>query len=363
MNNPEQKPDSFAGGGDSQFKQSGFGNSTFGGAGGSTFSSQANSTFGAAGNSKFGGGAPNSEFGASGFGGNSSVSQIFKEGGFGDDGNKKKIIAIVAAAVVAIALAAYFFMGTDGSDDFQIGVPQDGLPMDDFAPPALDAGVGGGLEAAPGGISDLGAGDAGLSAEQEASYLDEPALPEVEEVAPSAQVGAQPSVPAGATGNVSTWDYNEELGGPKVNVTPGAMVEVSRRADFATPYVYGPATDGSFRIPNPPPGVVYWREQGSGTVNEIQVNPPPRLSLTFSAPANMNSGETLSWGSAGAAAYFRVEFSTDPNFQNIAAAVSTTGTQAVIDGLASGTYFVRVGGLNLAAGRFEYSSASSVTVQ
>lgn len=360
MNNPDQKPDSFAGGGDSQFNQSGFGNSTFGGAGGSAFSSQANSTFGAAGNSKFGGGAPNSEFGASGFGGNSSVSQIFKEGGFGDDGNKKKIIAIVALAVVAIGGAMFFFFGSDGSEDFEIGAPQDGLPVDDFAPTTPDAGAAEGLDAPAADSVDTGVGEAGLTAEQEAAYLDEPALPDIEAAAPPAGAG---SGAVGVAGNVSSWDYNEELGGPKVTVSPGAMVEVSRRADFATPYVYGPATDGSFRIPNPPPGVVYWREQGSGTVNEIQVNPPPRLSMSFAAPANLNPGETLSWSSAGAAAYYRVEFSTDPNFQNIAAAVSTTGTQAVIDGLGAGTYYVRVGGLNLAAGRFEYSTASSVTVQ
>ncbi len=367
MNNNEQKPDSFAGGGDnSQFNQSGFGNSTFGGDGASGFNGQGNSTFGAAGNSKFGGGAPNSEFGASGFGGNSSVSQIFKEGGFGDDEKRKRTIVIAAgvAAVLVVLGAVYFlFLGDSGDEGFQVGGADQALPVDDFAAPAEDA-IGGDAAPVDDAFGDLGGDDALLSAEEEAALLDEPALPQVEESLADTSLDAGAAGIGGAvTGNVTTWDYNEELGGPTLSVNPGAMIEVSRRADFANTYVYGPATDGNFRIPNPPPGVVYWREQGSQTVNEIQVNPPPALGVSFSAPANLTAGETLSWSSAGAAAYYRVEFSTDPSFQNIAAAVSTTGTQAVIDGLGAGTYYVRVGGLNTAAGRFEYSQGSSVTIQ
>lgn len=362
MNNNEQKPDSFVGGGDdSQFNQSGFGNSTFGGPGGSAFGSQPNSAFGAPANSKFGG---NSEFGSGSFGGNTSVSQIFKEGGFGEDEKRKKalIAGVAIVGVVAVGMSAYYlFMGDDTSYENQFTVP-------DMAAPAVESDLESQL-AADGSVGDELAGgeiadellgeEALLIAEEEASLLDEPALPEVADEF-SAAVG---SAPVGQVGNVTTWDYNEELGGPTINVTPGAMIEVSRRSDFANTYVYGPAPDGVFRIPNPPPGSVYWREQGSGSLNEIQVNPPRSLGMSFSAPANLTSGESLFWSSANAAAYYRVEFAMDPGFTNLSAAVSTTGTQAVIDGLASGTYYVRVGGLNTAAGRFEYSNSASISVQ
>jgi hypothetical protein len=176
--------------------------------------------------------------------------------------------------------------------------------------------------------------------------------------------GAAPAAEStSVTGNVTNWEYDETKGGPVVKVTDGAMVEVSRSASFAGKYVYGPAKGGSFRIPNPPPGAIYWREQGSGSVNEIKVTAPRSLGISFSAPATMTPGGSLSWSSNVPASYYRVEFATDSGFLDIAAAVSTTNTETVINGLNPGTYFVRVGGLNTAAGRFEYSKGASVNMQ
>lgn len=344
MDQNDRKPDSFAGGGDSQFNSSGFGNSTFGGQGNAAMNQ--NSSFGAAGSSKFGG---QSEFGSAQFGGNSSVSQIFKEGGFGEDDRRRRMIVVGAAlaAVAVIGAAVYYLFVPDLSS-----APTEGTLAEEAAIPAQEF-------AAPPAETEAEAPDAaaGATGAESSSVMPD------DVVADESAASAPAEGSGGVTGNVTTWEYNESKGGPVVKVADGAMVEVSRSMSFAGKYVYGPAKGGSFRIPNPPPGVIYWREQGSASVNEIKIAPPPALGISFSAPQSLTPGGSLSWSSNSPASYYRVEFATDSGFQDIAAAVSTTNTEAVINGLNPGTYFVRVGGLNTAAGRFEYSNSASVTMQ
>lgn len=351
MSQNDQKSDGgsgFAGGSDSQFNGSGFGNSTFGGQGNAAFNS--NASFGSPAGSKFG--AP-SEFGPAGFGGNSSVSQIFKEGGFGEN-EKRKRMMVVAAALVSIAIvggAVYFlFIAPEAGFDTAV-TPETPLPAADFD---ATGGMESGAEGAA--AEEEGAADGELAADDGA----EAALPAEEGAAGGAE---GQSASAGSVANVTSWDYDESKGGPVVKVADGAVVEVARNTSFSEMYVSGRAVGGEFRIPNPPPGSIYWREQGSAQVNEIKVNPPPSLGLSFSAPSSLTPGGSLSWESGRPAAYYRVEFATDAAFSNVASAVSTTTTQATINGLNPGTYFVRVGGLNTASGKFEYSQASQLTMQ
>ena len=350
MSQNDQKPDSFGGGSDSQFNGSGFGNSTFGGQGNAAFN--ANASFGAAGNSKFGG---PSEFGGGGFGGNSSVSQIFNESNF-SAGEKRKRMMVLGVAFLALAVvgaAVYFnFVAPDAGLDATLVQPE-ALPASEFQEPSqAEAGAEAPADGAAAAIEGA---------------EDDPALPSSESEASNVSSGA-PSTTSDApsaapTGKVTSWDYDEAKGGPVINVARGAMVEVARSSSFSSRYVYGPAKDGTFRIPNPPPGTIYWREQGAAEVNEIRVNPPPALSITFSPPSSMTPGSSLSWEASGSASYYRVEFATDAGFLDISAAVSTTGTQATINGLSPGSYYVRVGGLNTAAGKFEYSRSSQISMQ
>jgi hypothetical protein len=346
MDQNDRKPDSFGGGGDSQFNSSGFGNSTFGGQGNAAMNQ--NSSFGSANNSKFGG---QSEFGSAQFGGNSSVSQIFKEGAFGEDDRRRRMVVVGAAlaAICVIGAAVYFLFVPDHSVPSIDGAiaTDESVPAQEFAPPPADQPVD---AQAPADAAAAPAAGAATGA-----TVGDDVVPD----GAAAPAGASASV----TGNVTNWEYDETKGGPVVKVADGAMVEVSRSFSFAGKYVYGPAKGGSFRIPNPPPGAIYWREQGSGTVNEIKVTAPRSLGISFSAPATMTPGGTLSWSSSVPASYYRVEFSTDSGFLDIAAAVSTTNTETVINGLNPGTYFVRVGGLNTAAGRFEYSKGAAVNMQ
>jgi hypothetical protein len=250
------------------------------------------------------------------------VSQIFKEGAFGDDDRRRRMIVVGAAlaAICVIGAAVYFLFVPDHSApsiDGAIGLDES-VPAQEFAPPPIDQPV------------------------DTLALPDAPAVPgsAVGSAAGGGVVADDVAAPAGqgasVTGNVTNWEYDETKGGPVVKVADGAMVEVSRSASFAGKYVYGPAKGGSFRIPNPPPGAIYWREQGSGAVNEIKVTAARSLGISFSAPATLTPGGSLSWSSNVAASYYRVEFATDSGFLDIAAAVSTTNTETVINGLNPG---------------------------
>jgi hypothetical protein len=163
--------------------------------------------------------------------------------------------------------------------------------------------------------------------------------------------------------NSTTYAYNEKSGGPVISVKAGAVIEVSRSEDFSVPYVTGTATNGSFRIPNPPPGNIFWREQGSATANKITVTAPPSLSLSFKAPAQMAAGDSLSWSANGQVAFFRVEFASDPNFENIANVLATAKSSVAVKEVGAGSYHVRLAAFNTTAGRWEYSTPSSVEVK
>ena len=327
----------------SQF-DSGFGGTMFGG-GTSQFNGNGGTQAGG------GGGAGQSqgpgEF-ASGFGGTNAVSQIFKEGGFSGDETRKKVL--IAGGVVAAlgALAAVYFLF------FQEKTPT----ADSAATPTASAENANSENV---NADDAAATDEEMLAEEEG--VEEGAGEGAGEGAEDAATeGASAAAPA-VIGSSGSYAYNEEAGGPVVNAAPGSFLEVSRRADFASLYVTGRVgSSGAFRIPNPPPGRVYWRQQG-GSVTEITVAPPPGLGLQFQAPATLTEGAQVSWSATGPASFFRLEFSPDQSFVSVAHMMSTSQTSAAVAGVTAGSYYVRVSGFNKAAGKWEHSSATKVEVQ
>lgn len=341
----QQKKDGQPG---SQF-DSGFGGSMFGGGGNTQFNGQGQPTNagpsggGNGGNSQFGGG----EF-ASGFGGTNAVSQIFKEGGFAGDERKKRIALFAGLAALVLCGGAVYFMFMDDSADMPVDATAEmAAPTDAASDAATDAATDGSTDAA---LADEGAEEA----------MEDEAAEGAEASAPSLPAAAAPAI----TGDTTTYDYNEEMGGPVVSATAGSVIEVARRADFADAYVLGSVgSSGQFRIPNPPPGAIYWRIQGTQGSNQITVNPPAGLGINFAAPASISEGTQLSWSSSGPVAYYRVEFSTDQSFSSLAHVISTSQSAVGVTGVAAGSYFVRLGGFNRASGKWEYSAGSSVTVQ
>lgn len=277
----------------------------------------------AGGNSEF-----QTNFGAE----NTAMGDIFKAGGNGSDEKKKRLIFLSAAgaALVMCVGALMFLMESDPAEEPSV------MPV---ATPAANAALTAPTTTAP--------------AAEEAE--DASATDNVEDApAPNA---------ASSVATNATYAYNEKDGGPVVSATSGATVEVSRKADFSVPYVYGLAKDGKFRIPNPPPGSIYWREKGSATAHQITVTAPETLSLSLTAPGSVAAGESLTWSAKGNAAFFRVEFASDPNFEHVAHVLATSKTSVAVKDVAAGKYHVRLAGFNTAAGRWDYSHPSSIEVK
>ncbi len=270
------------------------------------------------------------------FGGeNTAMSDIFKGNSPGADDKKKKIIMMAAAgAALAVCAGALLFLTEGPSDD------------ESSAPPAVTAEA----PTKPAVTAPTNTQDD----EGEDEITDDAAV--------SAATESEDAPVAATAAGSSNFQYNEKSGGPIVSAKSGSVVEVSTREDFGILYVAGTAKDGKFRIPNPPPGNVYWREQGAPSFNKIVVTPAAPLNISFAAPAKLTAKADLSWSAQGPAAFYRVELAADGKFDNVTTVFATSKTSMKLGDVAPGKYYIRLAGFNTASGRWEYSKASSVDV-
>lgn len=323
-------------------------------------SSQFDTGFGSA-NGTFGGsagGAPKSqtsqaqggEF-SSGFGGGTNaVSAIFRDGGMGGDDKRRKIMMglILGVAATIVVSSVYYFV-FDGSEISSEAPTVVATPAPDAATQAGEKKDSKDTETA------VGATDSELAdAEDEEDELtDEEEEGEEEEL-----------VSAPAPSASGSYTYTERGGGPLVSAPAGTAIEVSRSNDFAVMYMTGTTNAaGQMRIPNPPAGKVYWRVAGKPEVNEITIAPPAKINIGMQVGASIGATDTLQWTANGEVAHYRLEFAGEPTFGSITYSFSTNKTQVALSGVTPGNYFVRVGGLNVASGRWEFTRGSAVEVK
>ncbi len=318
-------------------------------------SAQFDTGFGAAGGTFGGsaGGAPKSqaaqggEF-SSGFGGGTNaVSQIFRDGSMGSDDKRRKVMMglILGVAFTIVAASIYYFVFDEG--DFSSEVPTAATTP---APAASETTSEKKADAAA-KTTDAAAGTV-AETEEDAALEDEEGEDE--------ELVSAPSAPSSS----GSYKYNEVGGGPLVSAPAGTAIEVSRMQDFSVMYMTGTTnTGGQLRIPNPPPGKVYWRVAGKPEVTEITIAPPAKLNIGLKIGASIGATETMQWSADGEVAHFRLEFAGEPSFGNLAHSFSTNKNQLTLSGVNPGNYFVRVGGLNVASGRWEYTRGSSIEVK
>lgn len=286
------------------------------------------------------------DFGKSTFGDTNAVGDIFSKAGAGGAEDKKKKMTLLGATAFAVlaclGLVWYLLSEDPSSDELSSAAPADQAAASAAADPAAAEPV----------AADPAATDAPATAETETPAVEAPAAEEATD-APAPQVG-----------DTSSWRYDETKGGPVVDAKAGAVVEVSRSADFSAVYVSGSAKNGRFRIPNPPPGEIFWREQGSQSAHKISVSEAPKLQFNFSSPGTVAADGQLSWDASGAkVAFYRVEFSSDASFASPSFVVSTSKNSAAISGVSAGKYYVRIAGYNEQAGQWQFSKDATLEVQ
>jgi hypothetical protein len=288
------------------------------------------------------------DFGKSTFGDTNAVGDIFsKAGGAGGGDDRKKKMTLLGATAFAVmaCLGLVWYLLQDDSASEEVAAV---TPPDQAAAAAPETA---------GAPTEAAATDAPKT---EAPAVEAPAAEE--EVA--ATEAPQTDAPAAEISDSSSWTYDETKGGPVVKAKDGAVIEVSRSADFSDTYVTGTARNGSFRIPNPPPGEIFWREQGSQAATKITVSAAPKLQFNFSSPGTLAADGSLSWDASGAkAAFFRVELSSDAGFASPAFVFSTAKKSAQLSGTSAGRYHVRIGGYNEQAGQWQFSKGEMLEVQ
>jgi len=274
-------------------------------------------------------------------GGTNAVSQIFRDGAMGAEDKRRKLMMglLVGAAVVVIGGSVYYFMFEGGE-------------MSTEAPTVATTPV-------PVSADKSKAGDAAKDKESTDALADEDG-DDTDSAGDKEELASAPS----ETTSSGNYTYNEMGGGPIVSAPEGTTIEVSRAQDFSVMYMTGRVgSSGKLRIPNPPPGKVYWRVAGRSDATEITIEPAAKLNLAVKLGATLGASETVKWDAEGEAAFYRLEMAGDAAFNNISHAFSTSKSQVTLSGVNPGTYFVRLGGFNVASGRWEYTKGSSVEVK
>ncbi len=303
-----------------------------------------------------------SSFGTVG-GTNTNVSQIFKEGGsFGGDNRKKFIIIGGVIAVFAIIIGFMMMSGSETSDFEK-----------EFAENETD-------------FPEDGAKDVTAETGDATTVAQDPTAVAAEGMATAPRAGARTSTAANTatanemapTGSVQlvspadgqSWNYDETQGAAPFQWDGGGGFIVFSRSSSMTPeYMRVPVSGNNYAFNNPYPGTWYWRVEnnsGASEVRRFQVSAPIRRTLAVTQPANgaglAANGGVVSWQRAEKVAFYRVEFSNS-GFANPQYRFATSDVAVQVQGMAPGTYQMRLGAFSEVAGRWEYTAPQSVSVR
>ena len=179
---------------------------------------------------------------------------------------------------------------------------------------------------------------------------------------------------SGAIGMLSpadsqVWEYDESKGGAPFEWDGGGSIVISRSSSMRPEYIRARAPSGRYTLKNPYPGTWYWQVEsadGRSEVRRFTVSAPPRSSIAVSQPAANGAlageGGVVAWQGQGKVAFYRVEFSNG-SFANPQYRFATSGSSVQVSGVAPGAYQMRIGAFSEAAGRWEYTTPQSITVQ
>jgi hypothetical protein len=301
---------------------------------------------------------------SSDFGTNTSaVSQIFNSSGFNSE-NRTKYIAIGALVIVAVLGLGYFMTSGDDvpSIDEIDGLTEGGIENEIIDDIALD-------EAIPALPTD------GETAPMEEPRLGDAAPSEAMEapVAEAAVDTVPPSIALVSPVDGAAQSYDETSGPAEFSWEgPADRIMFSRSASMS-PLIKSVNLNGatSYQFSNPYPGRWYWQVAGQNGFSEIRsftISAPERRNFPIVQPTDggslAGSGGVVSWQAGEKIARYSVEIvSSGQSFASPQHRFGTSGTSVELQGVAPGSYDIRVGAFSEVAGRWEWQVVRGVSVQ
>ena len=160
-----------------------------------------------------------------------------------------------------------------------------------------------------------------------------------------------------------TYNYDIQDGGPILNVPVKKKIIVSRDPNFQKIYLNGNSNvTGQYRISIPPPGEVYWKEDGK-EAHKIKINPPESTGIRADIPAKLKLKDTLSWTITGKVSFYRVEVASDMDFLNRVKVFSTVKNSFPVESIGQGKWFIKISALNLQSGSWDSTKTFPVNIE
>ncbi|KAB8032160.1 hypothetical protein [Fluviispira multicolorata] len=160
-----------------------------------------------------------------------------------------------------------------------------------------------------------------------------------------------------------SYNYNIQDGGPIISIPANKKVQISRDPSFKTIYLNGvPASDGKYRISVPPPGEVYWKEEGKAA-RKLTILPPIPSGLRADIPPQLKLTDRLVWTSTGKVSFYRVEVASDAEFTNKLKTFSTVKTSLPANALGQGKWFIKISALNLQSGVWDSTKSIPLSIE
>lgn len=299
---------------------------------------------------------------------NAAVSQIFKDGGFGQENRTKYFLLGGLVLVLAIFGLVYLYPTLMGPDPAAM------------VPPAANNEVQPPVEVQqPTAAEEVAATSAEEVAPMEETMVEEVAPVEtaaaVDSMAPASS--ATTAMSTGAATLVSpesgySATYDETQAPLQFNWNGNGTIVFSRSQSMR-PAVRRVTANGSYTYMHPMPGTWYWNVvSGDGSASEVRsfvINSPVRRNIAITSPAEgavvSGSDAAVSWQGDSNVTYYRVEMvnSGSSDWGNPSYRFQTSGENAQIKDVAPGEYKMRLGAFSQVSGRFEYTSPRSVSIQ
>ena len=300
----------------------------------------------------------------SNFGTNANtVSQIFKDGGFGSENRTKYLM--IAGGIVLLLVAAFVLYPVfmeEGTEEFADGE-------------VISETVEG--EEVIAGETEEVTEDAALAAEEtaETTEIAEETAVNPEEAAPAemAAPAGDGAVALGAPNSGFSMSYDATQAPLQFSwqAEGPSTIVFSRKADMSNVYRRVSA-EGSYAFGHPLPGTWYWRvdsASGSSEVRSFSVGAPARRNISLVEPsagqAVSGNGGAVRWQGDENVSFYRVEMvpAGSSDWSNPAYRFATGGSEAQLNNVASGDYSVRLGAHSKVSGRWEYTAPQAVSVQ